>query len=31
LKDIQKFFPHEVAILGGRWDYLIANENKKTS
>jgi hypothetical protein len=29
LKDIQKFFPREVAILGGRWDYLIANENKK--
>ncbi len=29
LQDVKKFFPREVAILGGRWDYLIANENKK--
>jgi len=27
--EIRRVFPREVAILGGRWDYLIADENKK--
>jgi len=26
--EIERLFPHEIAILGGRWDRIIADENK---